>query len=129
MMSLTFPQVGRFAAREKLACVSCESPFVRVLSHFSFGQRLIRSGQLLRVRVTVTIQSEHSTRYYSARIYSYITPYLQRVLEELVHLGDLGRDGKVDGAVTNLNNEATTDLRVDLRAIVSKKTTFSPALR
>jgi hypothetical protein len=44
------------------------------------------------------------------------SPYLQRVLEELVHLGDLGRDGKVDGAVTNLNNEAATDLRVDLRA-------------
>jgi hypothetical protein len=70
---------------------------------------------LLEVRGAVTIQSEHSTRYYSG-FYSYITPYLQRVLEELVHLGDLGRDGKVDGTVADLNNETTTDLRVDLRA-------------
>jgi hypothetical protein len=44
------------------------------------------------------------------------SPYLQRVLEELVHLGDLGRDGKVNGAVADLNNEAATDLRVDLCA-------------
>ena len=70
-------------------------------------------SDLLEVRGTVTIQSEHSTRYYSG-FYSYITPYLQRVLEELVHLGDLGRDGKVDGAVADLDNEAATDLRVDL---------------
>ena len=75
-------------------------------------------SDLLEVRGTVTIQSEHSTRYYSG-FYSYITPYLQRVLEELVHLGDLGRDGKVDGTVADLNNETTTDLGVDLRANVS----------
>lgn len=40
--------------------------------------------------------------------------YLQSVPEELVHLGHLGGDGKVDGAVANLNNKSTTDLRVDL---------------
>jgi hypothetical protein len=44
------------------------------------------------------------------------SPYLQRVLEELVHLGDLGRDGKINGTVADLNNKAATDLRVDLRA-------------
>jgi hypothetical protein len=40
--------------------------------------------------------------------------YLQSVLEELVHLGHLGGDGQVDGAVTDLNDESTADLRVDL---------------
>ena len=40
--------------------------------------------------------------------------YLQSVLEELVHLCHLGGDGEVDGAVADLNNESTTDLRVDL---------------
>lgn len=40
--------------------------------------------------------------------------YLQSVLEELVHLGHLGGDGKVDGAVADLNNESTLDLGVDL---------------
>lgn len=54
---------------------------------------------------------------------SIATSYLQRVLEELVHLGDLGGDGKVDGAVTDLNDKATTDVRVDLQNIVS---TFRP---
>ena len=40
--------------------------------------------------------------------------YLQSVLEELVHLGHLGGDGQVDGTVADLNDESTTDLRVDL---------------
>jgi hypothetical protein len=39
---------------------------------------------------------------------------LQGVSEKLVHLGDLGRDRKVDGTVTNLNNESTNDIGVDL---------------
>lgn len=39
---------------------------------------------------------------------------LQSVSEELVHLGDLGRDGEVDGPVANLNDESSNDLRVDL---------------
>jgi hypothetical protein len=38
---------------------------------------------------------------------------LQGVSEELVHLGDLGGDGKVDGTVANLNNESTNDVGVD----------------
>lgn len=40
--------------------------------------------------------------------------YLQSILEQLVHLGHLGRDGQVDGAVANLNDESATDLGVDL---------------
>lgn len=53
-------------------------------------------------------------RYYSySTIYSY--RYLQSVGKKLVHLRNLGGNGKVDGAVANLNNEATLDLRVDLQ--------------
>ena len=44
---------------------------------------------------------------------------LQGVGEELVHLGDLGRDGEVDGPVANLNNQSSNDLRVDLCLLVS----------
>lgn len=40
--------------------------------------------------------------------------YLQSVLEELVHLSHLCRDGQIDGAVANLNDESTTDIGVDL---------------
>jgi hypothetical protein len=40
--------------------------------------------------------------------------YLQSILEQLVHLGHLGRDGQVDGAVANLDDQAAADLRVDL---------------
>lgn len=43
-----------------------------------------------------------------------VVKYLQSVSEELVHLGDLGCDTEVDGAVANLDNESTTDLGVDL---------------
>lgn len=39
---------------------------------------------------------------------------LQGVSEELVHLGNLGRNRKVDGSVANLNNESSNDIRVDL---------------
>lgn len=39
---------------------------------------------------------------------------LQRVGEELVHLGDLGRHAEVDGAVANLHDEAANNVRVDL---------------
>jgi hypothetical protein len=40
--------------------------------------------------------------------------YLQSISEELVHLGDLGGDGEIDGALANLNDEATEDIGVDL---------------
>jgi hypothetical protein len=43
-----------------------------------------------------------------------VVEYLQSVSEELVHLGDLGCDTEVDGAVANLDNESTTNLGVDL---------------
>lgn len=39
---------------------------------------------------------------------------LQGVGQELVHLGDLGRDREVDGPVSDLNNQAADDVRVDL---------------
>ena len=39
--------------------------------------------------------------------------FLQRVGEELVHLGDLGGDGEVDGAVADLDDETAEDLGVD----------------
>jgi hypothetical protein len=44
----------------------------------------------------------------------FVVKYLQGVSEELVHLGDLGCDTEVDGAVANLDNESTTNLGVDL---------------
>ena len=40
--------------------------------------------------------------------------YLQSILEQLVHLGHLSRDRQVNGAVTNLDNQSTLDLGVDL---------------
>ena len=46
-----------------------------------------------------------------------VVKYLQSVSEELVHLGDLGCDTEIDGAVANLDNESTTDLGVDLRQL------------
>lgn len=39
---------------------------------------------------------------------------LQRVREELVHLGDAGRDAEVDSSVTDLNDESTNNLGVNL---------------
>lgn len=39
---------------------------------------------------------------------------LQGVVEELVHLCDLGRDGQVDGSVADLDNETTDDFGVNL---------------
>lgn len=45
--------------------------------------------------------------------------YLQGVGEELVKLGHLGGDGEVDGSVSDLDNETTEDIRVDLSPRVS----------
>jgi hypothetical protein len=42
---------------------------------------------------------------------------LQGVVEELVHLGNLGRDAEVDCPVANLDDEATNDIRVDLARV------------
>jgi hypothetical protein len=39
---------------------------------------------------------------------------LQAVRQELVHLGDAGGDGEVDGAVADLDDESTDDIGVDL---------------
>ena len=39
---------------------------------------------------------------------------LQSVREELVHLGDAGRDAQVDGSVADLDNESANNLGVDL---------------
>lgn len=56
-------------------------------------------------------------RYNARKDLEYI--YLQGVLEELVHLGDLGGNAEVNGAVTDLDDEASLDLGVDLARIVS----------
>lgn len=47
----------------------------------------------------------------------YTRVHLQRVSEELVHLGDAARDAEVDRSVTNLDNEATDDVGVNLGAL------------
>ena len=39
---------------------------------------------------------------------------LQSVVEQLVHLGKLGGDAKVDCPVTDLNDKSANDIRVDL---------------
>lgn len=39
--------------------------------------------------------------------------FLQGVGKELVHLGDAGRDGKVDGAVADLDDESANNVGVD----------------
>lgn len=39
---------------------------------------------------------------------------LQAVRQELVHLGDAGGDGEVNGAVADLDDESTNDVGVDL---------------
>ena len=44
-----------------------------------------------------------------------VVKYLQSVSEELVHLGDLGGNAEVNGAVTDLDDKSTTDVGVDLR--------------
>lgn len=46
---------------------------------------------------------------------------LQGVGQELVHLGDLGRDREVDGPVSDLNNQAANDVSVDLVASVCRR--------
>jgi hypothetical protein len=47
--------------------------------------------------------------------------HLQGIGKSLVHLGDLGRHAKVNGAVTNLNDESTNEVGVDLINRVSKQ--------
>jgi hypothetical protein len=42
---------------------------------------------------------------------------LKGVVEELVHLGNLGRDAEVDCPVANLDDEATNDIGVDLAGV------------
>lgn len=49
--------------------------------------------------------------------------HLQSIGKSLVHLGDLGRNAKVNGAVTNLNDESTNEVGVDLVNRVSKQNT------
>jgi len=39
---------------------------------------------------------------------------LQGITEELVHLGNTGRDGEIDCSVTDVDNETTEDIWVDL---------------
>lgn len=44
----------------------------------------------------------------------YSLQYLQSILEELVHPGHLGRNAEVDGTLTDLDDETTPDVWVDL---------------
>lgn len=46
---------------------------------------------------------------------------LQGVGEELVHLGDASRDGKVNGTVTDLDDETANNVGVDLGMLVTGK--------
>lgn len=43
--------------------------------------------------------------------------HLQSIGKSLVQLGDLGGDAEVDGAVTDLDNESTDEVRVDLELV------------
>ena len=45
-------------------------------------------------------------------------PHLQSVLEELVELGDLGRDAEVNGPVADFDDQAALDVGVDLSMLV-----------
>jgi hypothetical protein len=47
--------------------------------------------------------------------------HLQSIGKSLVHLGDLGRNAKINGAVTNFNDESTNEVGVDLIYRVSKQ--------
>jgi hypothetical protein len=40
--------------------------------------------------------------------------HLNGISKSLVHLGDLGGNAKVNGAATDLNNESTNEVGVDL---------------
>lgn len=42
--------------------------------------------------------------------------HLQSIGQSLVHLGDLGRDTEVDGAVANLDDEAANQVGIDLKS-------------
>lgn len=44
--------------------------------------------------------------------------HLQSIRQKLVHLGDLGRDAEIDGAVTDLDDEPANKVRVDLHLLV-----------
>lgn len=46
---------------------------------------------------------------------------LQGLAKELVHLGDLGGDGEVDGALTDLDDETADDVGVDLFKLRKEK--------
>lgn len=45
---------------------------------------------------------------------------LQSIGEGLVQLGDLGRNAEVDGAVTDLDDETTDEVGVDLLGLISR---------
>lgn len=65
-------------------------------------------------------RSAFSRRYRPRRTMLYLTNphssilHLQSIGQKLVHLGDLGGDAEVDGAVTDLDDEAANQVGVDL---------------
>lgn len=72
------------------------------------------AGQYRRPGGSLAIPCTSRLHLSNAPFVSHKTSILQGVGQELVHLGDLGRNGEVDGTVANLNNQATDDVRVDL---------------
>lgn len=61
-----------------------------------------------------TVQQQHPALLAYTNIKKFRRLHLQSLSQELVELSHLGGDRKVDGAVTNLDNETTEDILVNL---------------
>lgn len=72
------------------------------------------AGQYRRPGGSLAIPCTFHRRLSRAPFVSHKRSNLQGVGQELVHLGDLGRNGEVDGPVPDLNNQAADDVSVDL---------------
>ena len=87
--------------------------------HQKLGDEQMESFGLymLLVHASRPIVAQNTECSFSAPLYAirYTNfPFLQRVGQELVHLGDLRRDAEVDCPVANLNDQASNDILVDL---------------
>ena len=79
------------------------------------------AGQYRRPGGSLVIPCTSRRRLSHAPFVSHKRSNLQGVGQELVHLGDLGRDREVDGPVSNLNNQAANDVSVDLVVSACRK--------
>lgn len=75
------------------------------------------NGILLLHLLKVVLGHQSTQKHRSIIAFLTNREYLQRVSQELVHLGDLGGHREVNGPVTNLNNEASKNVRVDLQYV------------